>query len=74
MGNVLHVIFRYFIDTQAGVVHIERLLLHKAKGDAVADNVLTIAYRSVPRYGYCVPCGVYRDTPVCRFGPSLEFL
>ena len=39
MGNVLHVIFRYFIDTQAGVVHVERLLLHK--GDA--NNVLPTA-------------------------------
>ena len=68
MGNVLHVIFRYFIDTQAGVARVERLLLHKSD----ASNVLltAIAYRSVPRYGYCVsctvPCGVYRDTPVHR--------
>ena len=66
MGNVLHVIFCYFIDTQASVVRIERLVLHK--GDA--NNVLStaIAYRSVPRYGYCVsctmPCGLYHDTPV----------
>ena len=64
VGNVLHIIFRYFIDTQAGVVRVERLLLHK--GDA--NNVLptSIAYRNVPRYGNCVtctvPCGVYRDT------------
>ena len=68
-GNVLHVIFRYFIDTQAGAVRDERLLLHKSD----ASNVLptAIAYRSVPRYGYCVsctvPCIVYRDTPVRRF-------
>ena len=70
MGNVglLHAIFHYFIDTQAGVVRVERLLLHK--GDA--NNVLltAIAYRSVPRYGYCVsctvPCGVCRGTPVHR--------
>ena len=46
MGNVLHVIFRYFIDTQARVVRVERLLLHKG----VANNVLptAIACRSVP--------------------------
>ena len=52
MGNVLHVIFRYFIDTRVGVVRDECLLLHK--GDA--NNVLptAVAYRSVPRYGYCV--------------------
>ena len=48
------------------MVRIEHLLLHK--GDA--NNVLStaIAYRSVPRYGYCVsctmPCGLYHDTPV----------
>ena len=72
MENVLHIIFRYFIDIQAGVVSVERLF---HKGDA--NNVLptAIAYRSVPRYGYCVsctvPCGVYRDTPapVYRSGP-----
>ena len=53
MGNVLHVIFHYFIETQVGVVRVECLLIHK--GDA--NNVLptAIAYRSVPRYGYCVP-------------------
>ena len=68
MGNVLHVIFHYFIDTQAGVVRVERFLLHK--GDD--NNVLpaAIAYRSVLRYGYCVSCsvlcGVYHDTPVHR--------
>ena len=41
-----YIIFRYFIDTQAGVVRVERLLLHK--GDA--NNVLltAIAYHSVP--------------------------
>ena len=32
MGNV-HVIFRYFIDTQAGVVRVEHLLLHKGDID-----------------------------------------
>ena len=68
MENVLHVVFRYFIDTQAGVVRVERLLLHK--GDANSVLPTAIAYRSVPRYGYCVsctvPCGVYRDTPVHR--------
>ena len=50
MGNVLRVIFRYFIDTQAGGVRVERLLLHK--GDA--SNVLptAIAHRSVPRYDF----------------------
>ena len=55
MGNVLPVIF-YFIDKQAGVVRVERLLLHK--GDS--NNVLptAIAYRSVPRYEYCVSCTV----------------
>ena len=44
MGNVLHVIFRYLIDTQADVVRVDRFLLHK---DA-AYNVLptAIAYRS----------------------------
>ena len=75
MGNVLHVIFRYFIDTQAGVIGIERLLLHKCD----ANNVLptAIAYRCVPRYGYCVsctvPCGVYRDTQMHRrIVPALE--
>ena len=68
MGNVLHVIFRNVIDTQVGVVRVERLLIHK--GDA--SNVLptAIAYRIVPRYEYCVSCtvpgGVYRDTPVHR--------
>ena len=68
MRNVLHVTVLYFIDTQAGVVRVERILLHN--GDA--SNVLptAIAYRSVQRYGYgvscTVPCGVYRDTPVHR--------
>ena len=53
------------------MVRVERLLLHK--GDA--NNVLptAIAYRSVPRYGYCVsytvPCGVYRDAPMHHSGP-----
>ena len=55
MGDVLHVIFRYFIDTQAGVVRVECLLLHK--GDA--NNVLptTIAYCCVRDTGivYHVP-------------------
>ena len=67
MGNVLRDIF-YFIDTQAGVVHVERLLVHK--GDA--NNVLptAIIYHSVPRYGYCVsytiPCSVLvQKLPVC---------
>ena len=43
------------------MVRVERLLLHK--GDA--NNVLltAIAYRSVPRYGYCVSC---TDTHVHR--------
>ena len=65
MGNVPHVIFRYFMDTQAGVVRVERLLLLKGE----ANNVLptATAYRSVPRYGYCVsctvPCSVYRVLP-----------
>ena len=54
VGNVLHVIFRYVIDTQAGAVLVERLLLHK--GDS--NNILPIAYRSVPQYGYCVSCTV----------------
>ena len=62
MGNVRHVIFRYFIDTQAGVVCVVCLLLHK--GDV--NNVLptAIACRSVQQYGYCVSCGVYRDIPM----------
>ena len=49
MRNVLHAIFCYDIDKQAGVVRVERLLLHN--GDA--NNVLptAVAYRSVPRYG-----------------------
>ena len=68
MGNVLHVIFHCFIDTQTGVVRVERLSLHK--GDV--NNVLptAIAYHIVPRYRYCVSCavicGVYHDTPVHR--------
>ena len=36
VGNVLHVIFCYFIDTQAGVVRVEHLLLHKVD----VNNVL----------------------------------
>ena len=44
MGNVLYVIFRYFIDTQAGVVRVGRLLLHK--GDA--NNVLPVHRCIVP--------------------------
>ena len=50
------------------MVRVERLLLYK--GDA--NNVFpsAIAYRSVPRYEYCVSCtvlcGVYRDIPVHR--------
>ena len=56
------------------MVRVERLLLHK--GDA--NNVLptTIAYRSVPRYRYCVSCTVpycvsqYTGAPVYRSGPS----
>ena len=42
MGNI-HIIFNYFIDTQAGVVRVERLLLHKGE----ANNVLptAIVYR-----------------------------
>ena len=66
MGNVLHVIFHYFIDTQAGVVRVERLLLHKGDMNNVLPTAIT--YRSVPRHGYCkwrtVTCGVYCDTPV----------
>ena len=54
------------------MVRVECLMLHK--GDA--NNVLptAIAYRCVPRYGYCVsctvPCGVYRCAPLYRSGPS----
>ena len=75
MGNVLHVIFRYFIDTHSGVVRVERVLLHKGDANNVLPNA--IAYRSVPRYGYCVsctmPCGVIRDTPVHRcIVPALQ--
>ena len=70
MGNVLHVIFRYFIDTQAGVVLVEHLLLHK--GDA--NNVLptAIAYCCIRDTGivYRVPWGVYRDKPVYRSCPT----
>ena len=45
-----NVIFHYFIDIQAGVVRVERLLLHKG----VVNNVLptAIAYHSVPQSGY----------------------
>ena len=67
MGNVPHVIFRYFIDTQTGVVSIKHLLLHK--GDT--NNVLPIACCSVPRYRYCVSCGVYHGAPVCHSGPTV---
>ena len=53
MGNVLHVIFRYFIDTRVGVVRVERLLLYKDD----ATNVLSsIAYRSAQ----WILCIVYR--------------
>ena len=64
VGNVQHIIFRYFIETPAGVVRVERLLLHK--GDA--NNVLstTIAYR----IGYRESDIVYRNTLVYRSGPS----
>ena len=66
MGNVLLVIFLYFIETQVGVVRIECLLLHKGEANNVSPTA--IAYRSVPRYEYfvsfTVPCGVYHDTPV----------
>ena len=43
MGNVLHVIFRYFINTQAGVVRVERVLLHK--GDA--NNCLPLSHTDI---------------------------
>ena len=48
-----HVRFRYFIDTQVGVVRIERLLIHNDDSNNVLSTA--IAYRSVSRYGYCVP-------------------
>ena len=48
MGNVLHVISCYFIDTQAGVVHVEHLLLQK--GDV--NNVFPTAI------------ALYRDTDI----------
>ena len=46
------------------MVRAKRLLSHK--GDA--NNVLptAITYHSVP-------CGVYRDTPVYRFGPNYKY-
>ena len=53
MGNVLHVIFRYFIDTQAGVVRVECVLLHK--GDT--NNVLPTAI------------ALYRDTDIVHHVP-----
>ena len=61
MGNVLHVIFRYFIDTPTGVVRFERLLLHK--GDA--NNVLptAFAYHSV---------SLYTGAPVYRSDPNIN--
>ena len=76
VGNVLHVISCYFIDTQAGVVHIERLLLHYGDTNIVLSTA--IAYRSVQRYGYCVSCtvpfGVYHVTLVHRcIVPALVF-
>ena len=43
MGNVLHVIFCYFIDTQAGVVHVEHLLLQK--GDVNVFPTAIALYR-----------------------------
>ena len=69
MGNVLHVIFRYFINTQAGVVRVEHLLLHK--GDA--NNVLPtiIAYGSVLQYRYCV--SRYTNAPVYRSDPNTHY-
>ena len=33
MGNILHVIFHYFIDTQAREVRVEHLLLHKGEAN-----------------------------------------
>ena len=85
MGNVLHVIFCYFIDTQEGVVRVERLiffasqlLLHK--GDA--NNVLptAIAYCCVRDTGivYRVPyravCTVIRWCTGVSFLPYTERL
>ena len=56
MWETYYAIFSYFIDTQAGVVRAERLLLHK--GDT--NNVLstTIAYAvCIVIYQYnCVMC------------------
>ena len=69
MGNVLHVTFHYFIDTQAGVVCVECLLLHKRDKTKFC---LLLLHRSVPQHGYFVPCGVYRDTPMYGSGPTID--
>ena len=60
VGNILHVMFRYFIDTQAGVVLVERSLLHKNE----ANNVLHVILYGNTDIVYRVP---YRD--VYRSGP-----
>ena len=56
------------MDTQAVVVRIDHILLHKGDMNNVLPTI--IAYRSVPRFRYCVlctiQCNVYRDTLVHR--------
>ena len=42
MGNVLHIIFRYFIDTQAGVVRAERVLLLKGDANDVLPTAIAV--------------------------------
>lgn len=41
------------MDTQAVVVRIDHILLHKGDMNNVLPTI--IAYRSVPRFRYCVP-------------------
>ena len=55
MGNVLHVIFRYFIDTQASVVRIERVLLHKGDVNNVCLQLSHIVVYCDTDIVYCVP-------------------
>ena len=68
MGNVLHVIFRYFINTQAGVARGERLLLHKGG----ANNVcLPLSHIVVYRDTDIVYWMIQQCTSV-SFGPSTD--
>ena len=69
MENVVDVIFRYFIDTQAGVFRVERLLLHKGDGTNVLSPLShIIVYRNtdivyhVPYRAVCI--AIHRCTGV----------